>query len=52
MLVLHHVPEPEKALAEVVRVLKPGSRAIIGDMLPHDRELSAADGTRLAGIVG
>ena len=38
MLVLHHVPEPEKALAEVARVLKPGGRAIIGDMLPHDRE--------------
>jgi ArsR family transcriptional regulator len=38
MLVLHHVPEPERALAEVARVLKPGGRAIIGDMLPHDRE--------------
>ena len=38
MLVLHHVPEPDKALAEVARVLKPGGRVIIGDMLPHDRE--------------
>src|SRR5262245_30727919 len=38
MLVLHHVPEPEKAIAELWRVLKPGGRAIIVDMLPHDRE--------------
>ncbi|PYR54517.1 MAG: ArsR family transcriptional regulator [Acidobacteria bacterium] len=38
MLVLHHVPEPEKALAEVARVLKPGGRIILVDMLPHDRE--------------
>jgi ubiquinone/menaquinone biosynthesis C-methylase UbiE len=38
MLVLHHVPEPEKAIAEVARTLKPGGRIIIGDMLPHDRD--------------
>ena len=38
MLVLHHLPEPDRALAEVARVLKPQGRAVIVDMLPHDRE--------------
>jgi len=38
MLVLHHVPEPQRALADVARVLKPQGRAIVVDMLPHDRE--------------
>ena len=36
-LVLHHVPEPPLALAEVHRVLKCGGRVLIIDMLPHDR---------------
>jgi len=38
MLVLHHVPDPERALADVARVLTPGGRLIIVDMQPHDRE--------------
>ncbi len=37
-LVLHHVPEPLRALTELHRVLKPGGRALVVDMLPHDRE--------------
>lgn len=38
MLVLHHVAEPERAVAEAARVLKPGAPLVIVDMLPHDRE--------------
>jgi ubiquinone/menaquinone biosynthesis C-methylase UbiE/DNA-binding transcriptional ArsR family regulator len=37
-LVLHHLPEPGRALAEVARVLRPKGRLLIVDMLPHDRE--------------
>ena len=39
MLVLHHVPEPERALAEVGARAQAGRpRSCIVDMLPHDRE--------------
>jgi ArsR family transcriptional regulator len=37
-LVLHHVPEPPRALSEVARVLKPQGRLLMIDMLPHDRD--------------
>lgn len=36
-LVLHHVPDPGRALAETARALKPGGRLLVVDMLPHDR---------------
>jgi ArsR family transcriptional regulator len=38
MLVLHHVPDPARALADVARVVRPGGRIMLVDMLPHDRE--------------
>ena len=37
-LVLHYSPAPAKALTEVGRVLKPGGRVLVVDMLPHDRQ--------------
>ena len=37
-LVLHHVPDPAKVCAEIARVVKPGGRFVIADMLPHDHD--------------
>jgi ubiquinone/menaquinone biosynthesis C-methylase UbiE len=36
-LVLHHLSDPARVLAENARVLKRGGRTLIIDMLPHDR---------------
>jgi ArsR family transcriptional regulator len=38
ILVLHHLPEPKRVLAEAARTLKPGGRVLILDMMPHERE--------------
>jgi SAM-dependent methyltransferase len=37
-LVLHYSPAPTRTLSEVSRVLKPGGRVLVVDMLPHDRQ--------------
>ncbi len=36
-LVLHHLPDPGRAIAEAARVLAPAGRLLVIDMLPHER---------------
>lgn len=38
MLVLSYVTDPASVLKETCRILKPGGKAVIVDLLPHDRE--------------
>lgn len=35
---LHHVQDPEKAIQEMVRILKPGGRLVVTDVDAHDFE--------------
>lgn len=37
MLVLHHIAEPPAVLNEAARILRPGGKLLIVDMLHHDR---------------
>lgn len=37
LMVLHHVPEPLEALAEMRRIVRPGGPALVVDMVEHDR---------------
>lgn len=38
LLALTHVAEPARAAAELARILKPGGRAVVVDLLRHDRD--------------
>jgi ArsR family transcriptional regulator len=38
LLALTHVEEPAAAVAEMARILKPGGRAVVVDLLRHDRD--------------
>lgn len=37
-LVLHHVPEPESALAEMHRILRPGGRILLVEQVDHENQ--------------
>ena len=51
-LVLHYQPDPARVLAEVARVLKPGGRLLIVDMLPHERTDTSRRWDSVARVLG
>jgi ArsR family transcriptional regulator len=38
LLVLTYSQDPQKVVSEMSRILKPGGRAVVMDLLPHDRD--------------
>ncbi len=51
--VLHYLDQPERAISEAARVLKPGGQLLIVDFTPHDLEfLRETQGHRRLGICG
>jgi ubiquinone/menaquinone biosynthesis C-methylase UbiE len=51
LLALTYVPDPSAVLSEVARVLKRGGRAVVVDLLPHDRDdFRRQMGQRVAGF--
>lgn len=41
--VLHYLDEPERAIAEAARILRPGGRLLIADFAPHGLEFLRSD---------
>ena len=37
ILVLHHIEQPEAAIHEAARCLRPGGHILVADMVPHER---------------
>lgn len=42
-LVAHFITDPARAMQEIRRVLKPGGRLLLVDLMPHDRDEFVAD---------